>query len=932
MPKIVVTEPLGTVIDSLDCPEGISFADAVMKEWPDGYPDHNVKLFDPSGVPLSPEMAVLPMQPGTYRIVLYPLGPVILGVKLGVWLLAAVSLAGSILLAPKIPNLGQQGNYEWDEEARPQFLSGQTNQIRPGARVVDLFGAIRTYPDLIAQPVIEYYGDYQSIRELYVVTNGYAECSDYQLQENSMDDLPAYGATQFRPGDTWPIEFPILRQNEYVGQVDLPAPNEVAVTTPNWTLNTGGTITVAVDGFFSQFVSRVGQAFYIFSPSFNPANNKVYTLVSISTDGRTLTVSPAPSVTQTVTSPRVTVRRVTAIWGTVAAPNTFTPTGWNEQWPVSGNFTGYTANNQIVAGSGLGTFLQDITSKALNPATGQEYSVSKITTRRTAPGGVFEQKGQWLYHSRNSPQPPAGVAYVFVRMENPVPPYDPDVPNTGYNSPVFNVPGSSTKEIWLDFEFPQGLYYQVSGQPPQALGVTVDVFYRAAASSDPWVQHPGGFTFVATTRNPRRWTSKITGLPIGAYEVYLSRRTNTVLETSSAFAQDTVRLIGLKGVQDTPKLVGLTIDYTMIELAFYTQNISQAFSNRRFNCIAQRYLPNHRTGDGTVLEPTRRLTDAILYTAINQEQYDKANIDVAALTAIQAELDALDPLAASGEFNGIFDQIMTTEDQLLSIANVGRIMVYRKARNLFFKRPKAGELPVTLFNSRNKTQPEQKVMTFGETNDPDAIIVRYVDETQGYAEGEIQYPQGVDAVRPKTITLLGVTSPLVAYRRAKYEWDLITYQRDSISLAVAEEGILVGPGDVIANSDFLHSARPLQGEVLSVAGTVFTFDRNIPAGSYIGRIRSDDGFLLHQSNVTIATAGDVQDIPAWTGAVMPGGASSVGLLYEFVSDTAGQQDLYLVSSVAPDADGIVNLTCNRYMDEMYACDTAVLPSVLTKRW
>lgn len=927
MPEIIVSEPMGNVIDRRQFAAGMTFADAVMSTWPTAFPDNQVRVYGPDGERLSDTEAVLHfMQEGEqYRIVLYPNGPTILGVQLGMWILAGISLAASVLLAPKIPKLGNYGNYEWEAEARPQFLSGQTNQIRPGDRVPEVFGIMRVYPDIITRSVIEYFGNYQSIRELFVVTNGYAQCSEFRLQENDLGDLPAYSVDQYLPGeDNWPVDFPIIQENDYLGQVDLPAPNERNITTVDWTLNASG-FTVPVDNFFNSFSNQTGDIFYIYSTKFNSANRKIYTVTGVSNNGRTLNVTPAPSVNQTVNSPEVLFRKVTSVWGGAANPGSFTPSGWQQQWsPTNSKLQGDVATNQI--STSLYNWLGGSTAKALRLSNGKEYIVKRVSAYYPLPGLPNNIPGRWLFSSKNDPTPPAGVPYAFVRMEDPVPPFDPDVPNTGFNSPIFVCPGENTTQLWLDFEFPQGLYYQTSGQAPVERTVTVEVNYRIAGTTFNWTKR--NFSFTDKTRSPRRWTRKITGLLPRQYEVYISRVNNTVLETSTVFVQDSVRWIGLKGVQETPNLENLPIQYTLLELGFFTQNLSQALTNRRFNCLTSRFLPNHLTGDGSQLVETRKIADAILYTAIDLEQYDKSNIDTTGLGDIQTYLDGLDAGSHMGEFNGIIDQAMTTEDQIVTIANAGRIMTYRKARNLFFKRPQTGELPVTLFNSRNKTQPEQKTMMFGEANDPDAVIIRFLNEETEFEEDEIQYPNDIVAFRPKTITMLGITKPIVAYRRAKYEYDLAVYQKDSVVIPATEEGILLAPGDVFANSDVLLGTRPIEGEIRAINGTTFTFDKEIPAGSYVGRIRDQYGSLLHQSDVTIAADGREQDIPSWTGATMPGNFSTVGLLYEFVGLGSDQSDLYIVTNIDPDMDGSVSITGLRYADEIYSSDTTPLPDPL----
>lgn len=932
MPEIRVIDEFDQIVATQSFPAGANFFDVAHGKWPNGWPGKTVLIRDKNGELLTATDALYKPceEDDSFTIHLYPQGPAVvaflatpfLGATIGMWAIAAVSLAASFLLAPKVPDVGGNSNYEWDDD-RPQFFSGQSNRMRPGTRVPEIFGRIRTWPDLITAPYVVYQGQEQLLRELYVVSNGYCEVDQVRLHDEDVLTLPDGSFTVYHPGQSWPTEFPIIRANAYVGGIELPGPNEGLAFGAVVDIS-GNTMVADIDDFFEGFGVGTGEWFTL-TGNVDQNNQLPNKVVSVSSDGRTLTCAYTFPVNESITDGTITWRPITELLtttldetGATGDPDVITlsdNTVNQKDDPTDGStYTSYTGQGGFDQPSvGKWTFV-----KVANPSKMKERWRWNVVPQHSLDDSSRRNNRIGDYaHIDDGDMLEGNGDYWVVRFgDNGT--HNPDLPGTENATPVYRVPGTVT-EILTDYEFPNGLYKQSAGETPKSRTVTVRMHYRLADSSDPWV--PVDYTFTAKARTPRRYT-RIETVASGEYEVYFERMTNAPTDTGTKVYADSVQLIGLHGRQDVSELANDTLNVTLVELNLTTQDLRQLTQERSFNVVATRFLPDHVNSDPATLTNRVNIQDAILYTLIDQANYDRNNIDIASLSAIQADLETIDLKA--GQFHAIIDQTMTAEDQISSICSVGRIIPYRRASTIYFNRLKAGNLPVTLINGRNKVQPETKTMTFSEENEPDVIFLRYLDQDKDWKEETIQWPTNVVApINPQEQSILGVTDAKTAERLAQYAWERKIYEKDIVSITVTDEAILLAPGDVIAVTDHLEESPPIDGEILGFTGTDFVFDQLIPEGTYMSRIRDKYGDLLHQVQVTIASPGANQPIPEWAGAIMPDDPASVGLLYSFSVVGEEHKEEYYVTSVTPSREGPVNVTATAYRDEAYACDQNV---------
>jgi hypothetical protein len=168
-------------------------------------------------------------------VVIYPENPLVI-------LIAAVAVAlivtvASFLLMPKLDAANVQ-------TASPNNgLSERSNRARPNARIPDIFGTVRSIPDLIARPY-RVYEDHRELEIAYMcIGRGAYEVEDVRDGDTLIADILGASVAVYSPfdspngGDTPQLligtaigdpVFNTSRLNEVNGQV-LKAPNDTAV-------------------------------------------------------------------------------------------------------------------------------------------------------------------------------------------------------------------------------------------------------------------------------------------------------------------------------------------------------------------------------------------------------------------------------------------------------------------------------------------------------------------------------------------------------------------------------------------------------------------------------------------------------------------------------------------------------------------------------
>ncbi len=150
---------------------------------------------------------------------------------------AVAAVAASVVVATSIdvpPN--DTGNVK---QSPNNQLNAQTNIARSGQAIPYIVGRVRSYPDLISEPVLEFVNNRLEITEQFLIGTGSHLLEDPRQAEASIDDIDGTTVQFFQPG-----EFPATAPLESFNAINIDgqtvfAPNEEGLDGDTATTTTG---------------------------------------------------------------------------------------------------------------------------------------------------------------------------------------------------------------------------------------------------------------------------------------------------------------------------------------------------------------------------------------------------------------------------------------------------------------------------------------------------------------------------------------------------------------------------------------------------------------------------------------------------------------------------------------------------------------------
>ncbi len=151
--------------------------------------------------------------------------------------IAVAAVAASVIVATSIdvpPN--DAGNVK---QSPNNQLNAQTNIARSGQAIPYIVGRVRSYPDLISEPVLEFVNNRLEITEQFLIGTGSHLLEDPRQAEASISDIDGTTVTFFQPG-----EFPTTAPLESFNAINIDgqsvfAPNEEGLDGDTATTTTG---------------------------------------------------------------------------------------------------------------------------------------------------------------------------------------------------------------------------------------------------------------------------------------------------------------------------------------------------------------------------------------------------------------------------------------------------------------------------------------------------------------------------------------------------------------------------------------------------------------------------------------------------------------------------------------------------------------------
>jgi hypothetical protein len=766
---------------------------------------------------------------GTIILIVYP-GDLMSLVNVGVAALGSYAISAITPTAPQVPNATIRNT---QSESPNNGLSDRKNDARLNSRIPDIYGTVRSTPDLLAVPYRVYVnheevefaymcvgrGDYDiSAGDVYDDNTLISEIAGATVEVFAPDTSPNSGdAPQLRIGTA--ISEPLYsarRSNAINGQV-LRAPNGDSVAgnlnirfanpdkvelisgsgidfteffAPSDSLtitDASFTGTRSVDKTFSVSCNSSGVIEfelgetndYLVGDSIILTNaGYSYTIGtgSVDLDG-TYTILSKTSVTITLDNPVA----VNADWGNIA-----------------GNFTADTTGYEDVD--------LDVSAVGVSINLNGTYTIVSVASDNLVLSNPTAVNIDW---------------YVVPNLTGAA---------TGYISPILETGGSKwvgpftfkdadLTKVFSNFVALNGLYkddgnQQIKFDVVVELEITpIDANGTPTGAAETF---QGTLEGSAKVKSTRALTIKAAPTFSGFCEVRARRVTDADLD----FAGNVVDEVKWKELYSISPVSELDFgNVTTVHSVTYATAGALAVKNRKLNMVVSRKLPTRISGStftvGTTA--TNRADEIISSVCLDERIGNRTNdeVDFDNIYDTIQEVEDYFGTSKATEFSYTIDSNnLSFEEIISSIASAVHCQAYREGSTIKISFEKETENSTLLFNHRNKLPgSESRSLRFGNEKNHDGLEYEYIDPTDDSIE-TFYIPSDKSAINPKKVETIGIRSKLQAHFHAWRAWNKIRYQRVFTEFDATQEADLAVISDRILVSD---NTRPniQDGEVLA---------------------------------------------------------------------------------------------------------------------
>ncbi|MFX9720743.1 host specificity factor TipJ family phage tail protein [Acinetobacter baumannii] len=764
---------------------------------------------------------------GTFYVVIEPAEPI----SLAMWVFYAIVAATTayslymVLTMPKpqAPVAGSSNNE----------LAQRSNQARLNARIPDIFGRVRSYPDLIAQTYTIYKDGIEIEECLMCIGRGYYQILDMRDGDTDVANIAGTSVSVYDPftsivgtpiyqvGEAF-TELPkFVRNSASINGQTIELPNSAVVESSNVWFQSPNLIKGAGLDFTQYFAAndRVALSGAVYgvqdvnlSGSIMVNENKMVIIESATNiDNPNLfkglqltgalvdveTTTGTPPVTETNTCDLSGQFIVSGVTKTVITGGFHYEITLSNPEKVNANWQYVNNSYTITAGAVLNRNANSITLD-------DTYTINSVTADTIALVNPSAINNEWdkLLTLPNQGTQGQEVLVRFDAVSNKY---------VGW----FNFDMPEATQAVFNFFFPNGLFYQDSKGGVWEEGITVVIELQAIDSKGDPV---GSITTInqgirANNKSQFGRTIYIDLPTAGSFRFRLSRTT----ATQAGKTQDTCKIKSVYGMADS------TIsDYgnvTVLRSRTVATDGALSIKERKLNCLVNRKLPVDGTGP---LQVTRSAGQALINLALDQYigRRTSAEVDIAQINAEIAKVNAYFGSDLMSEFNyTIDDDNLSFEEIAGMVASSAFCEPYRfgSLTRLKFEQPQ--ENAVLLFNHRNKVPlTEKRSYTFGVQKDYDGVELEYTSDVD---DARVKYiiPEDITPKNPLKITTTGIRNEEQAKVRAWREWNKLRYKYMSCEVEVLDESELLIRNDRILNVD--NTVVDTQdGEVEAVDGLV----------------------------------------------------------------------------------------------------------------
>ena len=814
------------------------------------------------------------------------------------------------------------------------MMAGQSNQLRPGARVPEIMGRVRAYPDLLVRAIDTYYEAQQNIQQVFVLGMGAYDVTDEKLGETPLASMK-HGSDReplrvVLPGEPAPDMY-VMRVSPEVQGISLISDINAEVEPSTDSDFIAATKQVRTT---DRLLTDVGRPIVVTMSLFN---NGVFWITAVPPESQTT----GPYL-YTLDGPVVDENDTGAAFAYPPEIYSSTKTGY------FGNANPY----DIAPPHDKVAELRAVTSEifevgdlvSLNLATGEVYhgrvtsAIGPVALYSAYLVRLLDPYGFAQHFVTRSNVSTVIHAYRTAGMPTRTAPRDGEL-ITNAPTPWYAIPLANADEIWIDVEFPQGLAKYLHGAR-YLMTIEISVEFKRAPAAVAQVTEP--LRYVYGTATPLRFTKTYrvadlitAGLPAtgAVIEVRLTRTTRFQADDESQqFVQDTrwARLAAVKLMQRE-----VYEKATVLFLDLSNSRGASSVGESSLNVVATRRLPTWTASGGwtTTATATQRWADNFVARCLASDGAHRTDdqIDLAGIYDLQDYLDHLDDVdddghGRQGQIGMTLDTMQDIDTELAQVADVVRAVVYRVGRKIFVSRDRANITPIALFNARTKAPAGESVaVRFTADADNDCVTIPWIDEN--WKRRDYQYPDTPDvlAVNPARIGMVACNWQQ-AYRRAVFEWNRLRYRREQMTCDVTEDGRMVRPGDVINMTDDIANLATFAGEVISVAGAALTLDRDVTfgAGAHTILLRDVAGIQLDRVPVVAGAAPNKVTLGRTPMVEIRGRDTARGTLFAFYPDATANVRPWLITGLTFSGP-YVSLAGVNYSPKVYTGDSGAVP-------
>jgi hypothetical protein len=721
-------------------------------------------------------------------------------------------------------------------------LSERQNKERLHGRIPDIFGTVRSTPDLIS-PLYKVYEDHQEVEySMMCIGRGEYEIDAQEVRDDTtkISDISGASVNIFKPYTSPntqhspqltignPILEPVLaakRSNAVNGQV-LRAPNSNSLkgaddikfnslgqvkSAPGTAINftekftAGDTIQIS-DAVFTGPESGSSDGEYTKKVRFWSSFVEYQVAGSIVSSGDIVKIERALFVYDDGTESKLLDLSGTYTVSSSDSSGFFlqNPSSVNSDWNlITGNFTGDKTPFTSV----------DISVSA-NPVTvnlNGSYTVVSVNSDTITLDSPASVKSDW----------------------NDIASYENN--ETGYLSPKlvtsankligwFTLDEPGLTDIYFNFVALNGLYKD-DGKKQLRFDVTISATIRAVDENDNPIgmeeAHSITLEGSSLTTSTRAVTLKVRPSFSGRCQVRAWRVTPSDLDFEGSVVDEVKWRDVYAMTRITEEHFG---DVTTVHSKTYATDGALSIKNRKLNMLVTRKIPTRISGNTftTELNASTNVADILCFICLDPKIGNRSilEVDVDNIYDTVEDIKNYFGTDSAAEFNYTFDsENLSFEETISSIAQAIFCKAYRRGSQIKLTFEKLTDTSTILFNHRNKIPgSESRTVRFGNQDGNDGIEFQYQSNEDDAIE-TIYIPSDKSAINPKKIESIGVRNYEQAFFHAWRAYNKVKYQNIAVDFEATAEANVLTIADRILVADNTRSGTQ-DGEIISQDGLI----------------------------------------------------------------------------------------------------------------